>query len=142
MRRILQSAFLKTPLLKSLVVAAMLTGSATASAHHSIAGFDRNNPIIVTGTLKQFVWANPHTWIYLVVPNDKGVMEEWKLEGISVAGMARSGWSKKMLTAGQKLRIRVAPRRDGENGGEWLDLMEIDGAKPVRSGALQENNPP
>lgn len=128
------NAFKRILISSASLAITLLMANSRALAHHSIAGFDRNNPIIVTGTLREFVWANPHTWIYLEVPNDKGVLEEWKLEGISVAGMARSGWSKKMLTAGQKLRIRVAPRRDGENGGEWLDIMEINGAAPVRPG--------
>lgn len=132
----------KTTAGKCALVLALLGGTLTAWAHHSIAGFDRNNPIVVNGTLKEFVWANPHTWIYLMVPNEQGVIEEWRLEGISVAGMARSGWSKKMLTPGQKLRIRVAPRRDGKNGGEWLSIMEIDGKPPARSGELQESGNP
>lgn len=112
----------------------LITAGGVAVAHHSIASFDRNNPIIVNGTLKEFVWANPHTWMYLMVPNDKGGVDEWPLEGISVAGMARSGWGKKMLQPGQKIRVRVAPRKDGEIGGEWVGILEIDGKAPELAG--------
>lgn len=122
-------------LLNGLLLVAGVALSSKGSAHHSIANFDRNNPIIVNGTLKEFVWANPHTWMYLMVPNDKGGVDEWPLEGVSVAGMARAGWGKKMLQPGQKVRVRVAPRKDGEFGGEWLGILEIDGKAPVLQGA-------
>ena len=44
----------------------------TVSAHHSVAAFDRANPATLSGTVKQFKYTNPHTWIYLMVPDGKG----------------------------------------------------------------------
>ena len=44
----------------------------SAYAHHSMEGFDRAKNVTLVGTVKQFKWANPHSWIELEVPNDKG----------------------------------------------------------------------
>jgi len=96
------------------------------SAHHSVARFDRSNPIAVTGTVKQFIWANPHTWIYVMVPNGKGGADEWDLEGPAVNGLARGGWKIDTLEPGMKVRLKVSPRRDGHIGGEFTAVLQIN----------------
>jgi hypothetical protein len=106
--------------------------ASVALAHHSVAAFDRANPIAVTGTIKQFIWANPHTWIYLEVPNDKGGSDEWDLEGGAVNGLAKSGWKPDTLKAGMKVRLKVSPRRDGKIGGEYTEVLQVDG-KPFEN---------
>ena len=47
-------------------------GTGSAFAHHSMNGFDRAKTVTITGTVKQFKWANPHSWIELEVDNGKG----------------------------------------------------------------------
>lgn len=98
-----------------------------ALAHHSAASFDRSKALVVSGTLKAFQWANPHTWIDLTVPDGKGGTQDWRLEGPSVSILARNGWKKTSITPGEKLRMLVAPNRDGSNGGEFLTVKKADG---------------
>ncbi len=106
---------------------AVLATPITTSAHHSAAAFDRSKPIVVGGTLKSFQWANPHTWIDVVVPNGKGGSDLWRLEGPSVSILARNGWKKASIVPGEKLRLLVAPNRDGSKGGEFLTVKKADG---------------
>ena len=116
--------------MKTLLVIAALTVVAPLSrlsAHHSPAAFDRSQTIIVTGTVKKFAWANPHSWLYMQVPDGKGGDEQWTLEGGSVPVMARNGWTAKSIQTGQKVRVLVAPRKDGTNGGEFLSVTFADG---------------
>jgi hypothetical protein len=118
------------------VLATMLVGSLLASvshAHHSIAAFDRNNPVSLSGTVKEFKYTNPHTWIYIMVPDGKGGEQQWELEGGSVNMVVRQGWTKDTLKAGQKVKLMIAPRKDGDAGGEWLRVLEVDG-KPLELG--------
>jgi hypothetical protein len=109
----------------------------TAVAHHSVAAFDRANPAALGGTVKEFKYSNPHTWIYLLVPNGQGGEDRWDLEGGSVNMVVRQGWTNKTLQPGMKVKLLIAPRKDGANGGEWLTLLEINGkpfaapAKPI-----------
>lgn len=116
----------------SLAILGIALGiSAPVLAHHSIAAFDRDNPVIVAGTVKQYRLTNPHAWIYVMVPNDKGGEDEWALEGTAAAGLLRSGYTKYTLKAGEKVRLLVAPRRDGTHGGEWQRVISVDG-KPMQ----------
>ena len=43
-----------------------------AAAHHSPVMFDQSKPLTLTGTVRQFQWTNPHSYIQLVVKNDAG----------------------------------------------------------------------
>lgn len=109
----------------AMLMAAMMGSS--VNAHHSVAAFDRNNPATLGGTVKEMKWTNPHTWIYLMVPDGNGGEQQWNLEGGAVNMVVRQGWSNKTLQPGMKVKLLIAPRKDGNPGGEWLRLLEIDG---------------
>jgi hypothetical protein len=107
--------------------ALLLLGGA-AGAHHASNAFDRTKVILVTGTVKEFRWTSPHSWLYLAVPNGKGGDDEWALEGGSVSAMVRNGWTSQSLRPGQKVKVLVAPRFDGTNSGEYLSVRFEDGS--------------
>lgn len=105
---------------------ALLAGGA-AAAHHSVAAFNRSAPEVVSGTVKQWTWANPHCWLVLSVPDGKGGMQTWNFEGISATGFVREGYKIDTLKSGEQVRMLFAPRRDGGMGGEFLKILAIDG---------------
>ena len=43
-----------------------------AFAHHSFAMFDTEKKMVLDGTIKEFQWTNPHSWIQMMVPNAAG----------------------------------------------------------------------
>lgn len=98
----------------------------SASAHHSGAAVDLTRTITVTGTVKEFVWANPHCWLYVLTPNDQGNVDEWALEGQAVMGMARTGLRSKTLKPGDKVEVTIAPRKDGKQGGSMKSIKLTD----------------
>lgn len=108
-----------------MTVGALLATSATALGHHAATMFDRSMPIVVTGTLQEFRWANPHSWIALLVPNGQGATDKWVLEGTSVTSMVRNGWTKDSLAPGDQIRAVVAPRKDGSHGGEFMSVTNL-----------------
>jgi hypothetical protein len=121
---------MNTTKLRSLVAAIAMTAGmlcAPVQGHHSVAAFDRANPATLGGTVKQFKYTNPHTWIYLMVPDGKGGERQWDLEGGAVNMVVRQGWTNKTLVPGMKVKLLIAPRKDGADGGEWLRLLEING---------------
>ena len=59
---------------------AMLVIAATAWAHHSGAGVDRTKTVTITGTVKEFRWTNPHSWIDLEVTDAKGTTLRLEVE--------------------------------------------------------------
>ncbi|MGC3980038.1 MAG: DUF6152 family protein [Steroidobacteraceae bacterium] len=105
---------------------AVLACSAGAYAHHAGIAYDHGNQLTVTGTVKEFQWTNPHTWIIVMVPDGNGGEEKWDLEGTSINTLVRSGWTIKTLQAGMKVKILVSPRKDGTPGGEFNKIIAIN----------------
>ena len=61
-----------------LASALALTAEPTL-AHHSFAMFDRDNQVDLEGVVQEFRFANPHTFIYLVVKQVDGSRVTWSL---------------------------------------------------------------
>ena len=112
-------------------MAVMFLFAGCALAHHAEGGFDRTRVISVTGTVKQFLWANPHAQIYLEVTDSNGSTDVDVFYGGSVIVMRRSGWSQGSLKVGDKLTIDFYPRRDHKRGGMWITVTKTNGEKLV-----------
>jgi Family of unknown function (DUF6152) len=98
-----------------------------AVAHHSFAMFDAEKSKTLEGTVKEFQWTNPHSWIIMTVNNAEGKAEQWAIEMGGPAGLARQGWVPKTLTPGMKIKTVVHPLRDGTNGGQFMAVTLPDG---------------
>ena len=113
-------------LFNSLLAVSFGFVAAAASAHHSFATFDMSKQMTVTGTVKEFQWQNPHIWIYLVV-KDKEQTDVWEVEGGSLVGLKREGWTKDAFKPGDKVTITIHPKRDGTHGGSFIQGTTADG---------------
>ena len=104
----------------SLVIALGIAGSAWA--HHNAAGIDRTKTVTVEGTVKQFKWANPHSWVEIEVPDKKGGIELWNAEMTSPSILVRAGWKKTTLNPGDKVKLVVNPLTNGSPGGLFVSI--------------------
>ena len=73
--------------------------------------------ITVSGTIKEFSWSNPHSWLYVVVIDESGQTVEWGLESSSASGLARQGWRRDSLSPGDEISVSFRPMRDGSHAG-------------------------
>ena len=121
-------------LLASLVAAT----TSLAVAHHSYSAFDVTKEKVISGTIKKFDWSNPHTWAWLDVANETGVVETWGVEGMSPNYLARRGWSRTTLKPGDKLTITIRPMKDGEKGGMWVTAKRPNGEVLLMGGAITD----
>ena len=112
----------------------VLAAGATATAHHSFAPFDLTMEKTITGTVSKFEWTNPHSWIWVDVPNEKGGVDSWAIEGMSPNYLARRGWTKTTLKPGDKVTIAVRPLKSGEHGGMFVRATLADGRVLTQSG--------
>ena len=103
-----------------------------ANAHHSMAGFDRNKTVTLVGTVKQFKWANPHAWVELEVPNDKGEVVSWNVEMTSPGVLVRAGWKSTTLKPGDKVSIAAHPLMTGSTAARRFLSRRI-GGDPART---------
>jgi hypothetical protein len=89
----------------ALAVATTLV-TASASAHHSFsAEYDRDKPIMLTGTVTKLEWTNPHARIYIDVRDDSGNVVNWDFELGPPNGLMRAGWNRNSLRAGHVVTI-------------------------------------
>ena len=109
-----------------IAMAAMLTAS-TALAHHSFTMFDQSKTVTLNGTVKEFLWTNPHVFIQLLVKKDDGSQEEWSIEMTSPEHLARAGWRPGTLKTGEKVTIVIHPLHSNQKGGEYLSGTGPDG---------------
>lgn len=112
-----------------LALATSLAAAAASSAlaHHSFAMFDRTKQVALVGTVKDFQYSNPHSWIQLVVMTPSGGTDEWTIEALSPNVLGREGWKRNSLLAGQKVTVLINPLRDGSHGGNLISVTLPDG---------------
>ena len=110
----------------SLVIAALLV-TTSALAHHSNSAFDGDKVTVLTGTVTEWKWTNPHVWIFLSVDDGKGGKVEWQIEGRPPGVLARSGWSKNTFKAGDRITVDFSPARDGSRTGLTTRVTLADG---------------
>lgn len=96
-------------------------------AHHSFAMFDASKTMTLEGTVKEFQWTNPHSWIFLMVADAGGPPTQWAIELGSPPGLVRQGWVPKTLTFGMKVKVVIRPLKDGKPGGQFLAVTLPDG---------------
>jgi hypothetical protein len=132
--------------MKSVLLCAVLVlGAAIVEAHHSSAGIDRTKSVELVGTIKQFSWTNPHSWMEVEVPDQKGGTIVWKVEMTSPAYLVRAGWKSTTVKTGDEVKVTVRPLRDGSPGGLFVSVLLADGRtfteRPLTAPAAAAPNP-
>lgn len=106
----------------------VVIAAGAASAHHSAAMFDRTKVVTVDGVVKEYLFQEPHSWISIMVADPAGgPAVRWDLEGGSVSRMRDAGFTPDNLKAGDKVKARAFPLRDGRHGGALIDITFPDG---------------
>jgi hypothetical protein len=103
---------------KSLWLAVLLLVMAQAAlAHHSRVMYEPMKTVTLKGTVKEFSWANPHSWLYIMVLDERGQAVEWVLEGSGAGQLARQGWRPDSLKVGDPVSVTLRPMKDGSHAG-------------------------
>jgi hypothetical protein len=127
-------------------VAAVLLAAPPLLAHHSFAMFDLERNLTFQGTVVDYRWANPHVHVTLRVepgPNvDPAHVGTWDLEAAgSTVIMARQGWGRTTLKAGDQITVVVRPLRDGAKGASLFYMVQPDGKRLYTDIARPRENP-
>ena len=103
-----------------IAVAAVLTASTTL-AHHSFgATYETGKSIKLEGTIVQFVYRNPHSFVHIEAPDETGTMQRWAVEWGGTSQLAQAGVKRDSLKVGDKVTINGRPSRVP---GEYRLLM-------------------
>lgn len=109
------------------LVATVVCASGVAHAHHSFARFDMQKLVTFHGTVREWRWANPHSWLYLEVSKLDGSVERWGFECSSPNMMIRWGWNMSDVKVGDKITLDAHPARDGQHIGAPQELFLASG---------------
>ncbi len=112
---------------------ALSLGADAAQAHHSMAMFDQQKTLKLTGTVSAFQWTNPHCYIQLMVKDAAGKDVEWSLEMGAPMYLYAAGWRPSTLKAGSAITVTVNPLKDGKPGAVVVTATFADG-KPIGKG--------
>jgi hypothetical protein len=96
----------------------MAGAGAGLQAHHAVAGvYDLNKEVVLEGRLSKLNFTNPHSQIFLEVPNPDGTVTEWVLTTASTANLTRQGVNRTAMKPGEILKITILPARNGNPAG-------------------------
>jgi Family of unknown function (DUF6152) len=135
------------PRVKSLAALVMVSGSAAATialatialvtmalvtmapAHHAMVMYDRTRTQMLTGTVVELQWTNPH--VFLLVNGKVDEAEEvglWRLETSGPANLTRQGgWSATALKQGDRVRVEINPIKEpGQRNGRLNKVTNVD----------------
>lgn len=124
----------------SSFAASLLLGFSVSSfAHHSSAPhFDESVEISLEGTVTEWKFVNPHSYIYFDVTDEKGEAVNWRCEMHARTPMQRSGFTNETFYPGQKLTFVGAPARREANVCGLTSFIFSDGTEVARNGELPE----
>jgi uncharacterized protein DUF6152 len=98
-----------------------------ALAHHSNAGFSPDLVTEISGTVKEFQFRNPHSWIQVNVTDPSGKVTEWSIEWGSPNQLGREGIRISTFAPGMKVSIKLHPILNGSPVGGFIGAKMADG---------------
>lgn len=114
---------------------------APLSAHHGAAAYDVGKKVVLKGTVKQWIYSNPHCLLTLEVTGEDGQVVQWIVEGQAPNVVFPAGYRKDTFTFGDKVTVTVEPVKNGRPLGRFLAAVTADGQTlgPANSGAGNAN---
>jgi len=110
-----------------LATFALLAGTQALLAHHAGTMFT-DEVKEIAGTVKEFQFTNPHSWIQVLVETKPGeAPQEWSVEWGSPNQLGRNGIRPSTFKPGAKVTMRVRPMRDGSPAGGFVGAKFADG---------------
>lgn len=101
--------------------------STSVSAHHGNAAFDLGVERELTGTVTEWVWANPHCWLKFDVTDESGNTVNWVVEATNSADLMERGWSRSMFKFGDEVTVRLEPVKNGAPVGRVRSITLPNG---------------
>ena len=112
----------------SLLLLVLLAASTPLLAHHGNASYE-NKTVTIKGKVTQWLWVNPHSWIYVDVKKPDGKVETWAVEGGTPSVLFRRGLTKDSLKPGTAVLVEGYRAKDGSLRANGRSVTLADGTK-------------
>jgi len=102
--------------------------------------FDDTKTVTLSGTVKEFEWVNPHSWLRVMVNDEKtGKAALWALELSSPSRLVTMGMHADSVKPGDVVSVTFHPMKDGTRGGQFMQATLPGGKQIIRANARDEN---
>lgn len=103
----------RTLLFLAIAAATVVATQVKVYAHHSFAAtYFEDKTVTIDGKLVQFLYRNPHSFVHVEAPDDKGAMQTWAVEWGAGGQLSRDGVTRESLKPGDHVVITGNPGRD------------------------------
>jgi hypothetical protein len=92
-----------------------------------MAGFDRKQTVVLTGTVQEFRWENPHSSIDIDVADKDGKVVTWKIEMTAPGYLVRQGFKRTSVKKGDVATVTANPLISGDPGALFVSIRLPDG---------------
>ena len=107
---------MKRTLLALVITAGVMVSGGRALAHHSFAAtYFEDKTQKIEGNLVQFQYRNPHSFVQVEAPDEKGVTQRWAVEWGAGGQLGRQGVTRESLKLGDHVVIIGNPGRNPED---------------------------
>jgi Family of unknown function (DUF6152) len=111
--------------LSAIALALLVWDAGTVLAHHSVsATYIFGKTVRIEGTLKEFVWRNPHSFMRVEAPDDNGMKFIWIIEGAAPQQLSEGGLTASTLRPGDQVIVTGRPGRIAEDHKLLLHTIE------------------
>ncbi|HUQ52756.1 MAG TPA: DUF6152 family protein [Gammaproteobacteria bacterium] len=118
---------MRTSACLAVVAAALVVPVFPVLAHHSNSAYQVDQIVTLTGTVKEWRWMNPHTWLLLTVQGEDGKTQEWAVEGRPPGILGRAGWNSTILVPGERVTVHASPAKNGDPEAIIARVTKADG---------------
>ena len=132
---------MRTALFVVLAAVIGIFAAVPLSAHHGAAAYEVGKKVVLKGTVKQWIYSNPHCLLTLEVTGDDGQVVQWIVEGQAPNVVFPAGYRKDTFTFGDKVTVTVEPVKNGRPLGRFVAAVTADGQTlgPANSGPTNPN---
>jgi Family of unknown function (DUF6152) len=124
----------------ALFFALVVIAPASLLAHHGSASFDTSKQVTLTGSVSEWIWANPHCFLKIDAKDDTGEVRNWALETQNPIGMTQRGWSRSTFKIGDEVTVVIEAVKNGAPVGRIV-RVKLPNGSTLEAGALPTTPP-
>ena len=107
---------MKRVLIVFVSIAGLAATVGSLFGHHSFAAtYKETENQKIEGTVVQFLFRNPHSFLHIEAPDEKGVIQTWAVEWGGGGQLSREGVTRDSLKSGDHVIVIGQPGRNPED---------------------------
>jgi hypothetical protein len=101
--------------------------AAVSMGHHGTSTYDMEKEFQLTGTVKEWTFTNPHSWLWLKAAVSQKTIEEWSIGSAPPSYLSQRGWSSSTLKTGETVTVLVSPLKGEPRRAILLEVKRASG---------------